>query len=546
MSRDLCSFRRGGVSLPLFVAAVGVCLLFLARAASGEVHDGYEVRRLGLIGAGYQNSSTNAETAKAEAINSVGQVIGYSFRYDGTSIVGRAAWIDDGTTTRQLGYTGTGYHHDDGTELSEAYGINTAGHVIGISERYQGTASLGKVAWVDDGTTLRQIGFTGAGYQKSDGTETSFPVYLNDAGFMVGGSKRFGGSSWLGDAVWLDDGRTTSRLGLTGGEFQKNSTGWEYSDVNGMNAGGQVVGFSERFNSFNNLAGQAAWISTGATTRRIGLTGPEYHRTGTTDEEYSEALFLSDAGQSAGISKWYDANAFRGYAAWLDDGATAHRLGFAGPGYENTSTGAQESRVEGMNLAGQVVGYSVRYDGTSKVGKAAWVDDGTTARRLGFTGTGFQRSSDGKEESRALTINDAGLAIGESNRYNGASGGGQAAWLDDGTTLHELGFTGTGYERNDGYLFSEAQAINEAGQVMGFSKRYNGSSYHGKAGWYYDSATDTLTELIFSTRDDGRVNTDPKVLTADGTLWGLYNKYDGSTDLGRRPFAWDATRAFHD
>ncbi len=358
-------------------------------------------------------------------------------------------------------------------------------------------------------------------------------------------SNRFSGSSWLGRAIWLDDGAATHRLGLTGGEFRKNSTGWEYSDAAALNAVGQAIGISERFNSFNNNAGQAAWIADANGTRRIGLTGPGYHRTGTTDEEYSDAGFLNDAGHSAGFSKRYDANAWRGYAAWLDDGTTTHQLGFTGTGYQKTN-GYEESKSQGINAAGQVIGYSERYDGSTHIGDAAWIADINTTRRLGFTGTGFNRASDGKEDSTALALNDTGDVIGHSNRYNGSTSAGQAAWLDDGTTLHELGFTTADYQRNDGYTYSKAIALNDAGQAIGYSKRYAGSSSRGQAGWFFDPANNTSTELIFSTRDDGYAFTDPRILTDDGTLWGLYRKYSGSTDLGRFPFAWNAAQGFVD
>ncbi len=53
---------------------------------------------------------------------------------------------------------------------------------------------------------------------------------------------------------------------------------------------------------------------------------------------------------------------------------------------------------------------------------------------------------------------------------------GISAWLYDGATTLNIGLTGSEYTRNDGYQdSSDAEQLNEAGQVSGYSERYNGA-----------------------------------------------------------------------
>ncbi len=53
---------------------------------------------------------------------------------------------------------------------------------------------------------------------------------------------------------------------------------------------------------------------------------------------------------------------------------------------------------------------------------------------------------------------------------------GQSAWLYDGATTLNIGLTGSEHTRNDGYQANHSQQLNEAGQVSGYSHRYNGGA----------------------------------------------------------------------
>ena len=57
---------------------------------------------------------------------------------------------------------------------------------------------------------------------------------------------------------------------------------------------------------------------------------------------------------------------------------------------------------------------------------------------------------------------------------------GNDAWLYTGTGTIQLGFTGAGYEQsNNGHRVSYVSALNNQGQVAGYSNRYSGVTYLG-------------------------------------------------------------------
>ena len=87
-------------------------------------------------------------------------------------------------------------------------------------------------------------------------------------------------------------------------------------------------------------------------------------------------------------------------------------------------------------------------------------------------------------DSRALNSSTRpGRSSGIANRYNGGSTNlGTSAWLYDGATTLNIGLTGSEYTRNDGYQRSDAEQLNEAGQVSGYSERYNGDRHEIGAG----------------------------------------------------------------
>jgi REP element-mobilizing transposase RayT len=240
------------------------------------------------------------------------------------------------------------------------------------------------------------------------------------------------------------------------------------------------------------------WLYDGATTIDVGLTGPEHTRAD--GRKFSQLLHFTEAGQVIGYANRNDGGSTDlGRSAWLYNGATTINIGLTGPehtrndGYKVTSILPNSSI--GWNEAGQVIGNSNRYNGSSfDRGRSTWLYNGTTTIPIGLTGPEYTRS-DGYKYSGTLRLNEAGQVIGYSNRYG--DGGGQSAWLYDGTTTIQIGLTGDEHTRNNGYRFSGVGSssstfgsLNEAGKVVGYSDRYNGGSTAlGRSAWLYDGTT---------------------------------------------------------
>ncbi len=374
-----------------------------------------------------------------------------------------------------------------GTELAYPADLNAHGWAVGRSTTYNDTGLTGAVAWLDDGNGPRPLGFAGPEYLNDAGVPRSSAAAINDAGLVVGSSTRFEGSTELGSTAWRDDGSGPEPLGF----FGADPLGRDY-------LGGAAVDV--------NNAGQA-----------IGMTG----------------VSLADNSE--------------GRVAWIDDGNGATRIGLAGPGYVRQGNDQEFAFVYDLNDRGQAVGMSLRYAGAETNGRAVWVDDGSGPVRLGFTGGEYRRSTDGRESSEVVAINNLGQAIGYSQSYRGQFQHGFTGWIDDGSGPVAVGLTGPGYvQQSDGRSASFPTAINDAGQVIGTSERYD-ALFAGTSAWFFDPATGQTAELVFSTNIQNFARTDPQLLAPDGTVYGIYFDYDtpGLTDR-RKPFVWTLDGGFID
>ena len=355
-------------------------------------------------------------------MNDAGQVRGISYRYDGGSTwLGQSAWLYNGATTIDIGLTGTQYTRNDGFKLSETNALNTTGQVLGNSARYDSANSEpGRTAWIYDGGTTIGIGLTDSTHTAPNGLKVSGGSQLNEAGQVIGLSARFdvlnpelGGSQ----SAWIFDGANTIHIGLTDSEHTHSGTNLKYSDVYGLNQAGHAIGISERYDGLSpgSDRGRSAWIYDGANTIKIGLTGPGY--TSVDGHKISEPWGLNEAGYVMGISRPCSGGFCVGSSAWIYNGTTTIEIGRAGPEHDGISEPIE------MNLAGQV--------------------RGTTTLSAGF--------------------------------------GGSSAWLYNGTTTIDIGLKGAQHTRNDGYKNSYFgnlyDQLNEAGQVIGVSQRFNGGEH---------------------------------------------------------------------
>jgi hypothetical protein len=318
-------------------------------------------------------------------------------------------------------------------------------------------------------------------------------------------------------------------LGLDGLEHT-HSDGYRSSSPDQLNEAGQVTGYSARYNGGGEHLGLSAWFYDGTTTINVGLFGPGY----TSNTGYRETTLaeLNEAGQVAGYSARFSGGGTHvGTSAWFYNGATTIDIGLTGPEYTRAD-GNKESYVYQLNEAGQVRGTSDRYNGNAFMGESAWLYNGATTIVLGLTGTEYTRN-DGYKFSRAGELNESGQVVGYSQRYNGGSDWGESAWRYDGVTTIALGLTGPEYTRNDGYKSSGADYLNEAGQVAGYSGRYSGSFDIGQSAWLYNGATTINIGLTGPehTHDGGSRSSGPKNLNELGQVAGYSYRYNGGSTL---------------
>jgi hypothetical protein len=136
-----------------------------------------------------------------------------------------------------------------------------------------------------------------------------------------------------------------------------------------------------------------------------------------------------------------------------------------------------------------VAGYANRYNGSTYTGQSAWLYSGSTTQEIGFTGAGHTRS-DGYQYNAVKALNAAGQVAGYASRFNGTSAIGTSAWLYNGSTTQEIGLTGAGYTNSStGSYANNANYLNAAGQVAGVAARHNGSTDTGTSAWLYNGST---------------------------------------------------------
>ncbi len=475
--------------------------------------NGSSTQQIGLIGTnyGYAASGGTYEFSTPDKINSTNDVIGTSNRYSTTgTALGDDSWYFNGTSTQQIGLIGTNYSYaasGGSYEDSMPWQVSTAGDVSGSSYRY-GTSgnNLGIDSWYFNGSTTQQIGLTGPNYSYSTtgGTyEWAADSTMDDAGDIDGYSKRYSSAgNFLGYDSWYSNGSSTQQIGLTGTNYSYATTGGTYESSNdfAINATGEVLGQSLRYNSSGGSLGSDAWYFNGSSTQQIGLTGANYS--------------YATSGGTYQYSFPYD-----------------------------------------INSAGNVVGYSQRFSSSgASLGYDTWYYNGSTTQQIGLTGTNYSYPASGGtyQNSSPALINNAGDVLGYSQRFSSSGAPlGQDAWYYNGSTTEQIVVNGAGdsYITSGGtYETSYISQMNAAGDVIGNSDRYNSTGNSlGQDAWFFDSATDSTDLLQFSVDSaNGDSDTYPEVLTDSGAVLGYYDLYNGSTLEGIDAFYWSESNGFHD
>jgi hypothetical protein len=547
--------------LALLEPVVGLAIILDSSKAGASPN--YQIQELGLSNSG----GTTYPQSTPQALNDSGQAIGASIRSDSDSdFLGTDSWFFNGTSTQQIGLHGGTYSYPSlgGTyQQSQPFALNNAGQVIGGSYRFNsdGSEMLGEDSWYFNGTSTQQIGLISNGYSYSSGGgtyESSSVSALNSAGAAIGNSNRYdaAGDS-LGADSWLFNGTSTQQVGLTGGVYSYSASGGTYqsSAVVALNNSGQVVGTSNRYDSTGDSLGADSWISNGSANQPIGLTGGvySYSATGGTFQSSSVAG-VNDSGQAIGSSNRFSSTGSSlGADSWLYNGTSTQQIGLTGTGFSYAATGGtyQLSSAIAINSAGKVVGESAGYDsGANFKGTFTWLYNGTSSQAIGLNG-GIYNSVTTPNYFGSMQLNNAGQVVGNSPRYDSSGNPlGQDTWFFNGTSTRQIGLTGTGYSyaaSNGTYQYSSSVALNNSGQAIGISSRYDsGGDSLGQDGWFFDNSTGNTSLLQFSVETGGYSYTNPAVLTDTGVVLGNYELFDGSTDEGEHAFYWSLANGFSD
>lgn len=332
----------------------------------------------------------------------------------------------------------------------------------------------------------------------------------------------FGAALSLSLASTMAQPTYEARLGLYGPEHT-NNLGKQYSELSGV-SGDFFRGSSRRYNGTSAWLGDSAWIahSTGQTVQ-VGLTGGLFGSITTT--QTSAVQFLNASGASAGRSAYLPSGVYAGDAAWVANSAgVTTQVGLYNSPLYTSNDGYRLSTVSGLSSAGFAWGYSDIYNsGASAIGQGAWIATATgVTARVGFTSAPYIRT-DGAQSSVINGINVTGATVGYSNAYSGNSDRGHVGWtaLSNGTTV-VVGQYDAIHTRTDGYRFTEAQFISDAGYVAGYSKLYSGMASRGQTAWRV-APSGTLTQLGFvgsEYSDGGTFESSVTGLTSTGEAIG--------------------------
>ena len=526
----------------------------LSKGQSSWLYSNGSTTKIGLVDGAHTVSGY--QSSQGVRLNDAGQVIGTSNRFITTSGgfisgFGQSAWFYDGAMTSNIGLIDAEHTRNDGYRSSyfnNFNNLNAAGQVVGISERYNGgTTNLGNSAWLYSGGATTRIGLLDAEHTGSGDKQNSGISMLNQAGQVLGSSLRYnGGTTSLGTTYWVYSGGVTTAIGLNSAAYTRND-GWRQTQTmlfDGLNEAGQVVGTSTRYDGTASVTGQSVWFYSAGATTDISLTDAEHtrndgHRQSNIQTFSPNRKQFNQAGQVLGTSARYNGGATSlGQTAWLYNSNDASRitLGFTDAAH-TSSTGARSSTGNILNEAGQVAGVSTRYNGgASYAGNTAWLYSAGVTTAIGLTDVEHTRN-DGRQDSNIRQLNEAGQVVGSATRYNG--GGtllGESVWMYDGTDTTNIGLSGAVFTRDDGYQQDYFSSLNEAGQVIGESYRYNGgATQQGATAWFYDSTLDQTYSMDFSVRSDGYALSNFAFLSDAGFALGYYELFaTDDSSLGKR------------
>ena len=271
-----------------------------------------------------------------------------------------------------------------GGQGSEALGINSAGQIVGFAVTSSGTDH----AFLYSNGVMTDLGTLGGAYSQA--------TAINNNGQIVG---------------WSDVGSSYHSFLYSGGTMTDISANMGYwSQALAINNSGQIVGF---FN--DGQADQGYLYSQGSVTTLGSLGGNE-----------TEATGINDSGQIVGTSELPYPQQFEKYDPFLYTGGQIHDLGTFGGFY----TGPEVA----INAKGDIAGTLSPPDSNEE--EAFLYSNGVT-KPIGIF--------------YAAAINDTDQIVGD-------------AFYSDGM-IHSLSSL---LPANSGWALSQANGINDAGQIVGY------------------------------------------------------------------------------
>jgi hypothetical protein len=232
-----------------------------------------------------------------------------------------------------------------------------------------GELENGNAAWKAStkGTTTR-IGLTDAEHTSSGNKQDSVAEIMNSAGQSIGISTRYQGASSAGQSAWFaSSSGVTSKIGLAGTEFT-SSTGYHYSSPEGLNVGGLVVGYTERYNGGTTLLGEATWASTqGGLTRRLGFNDALH--TASNGTQFSAVTGLTDSGFIAGYSDRFSGSTALGITAWIYQPSLENPEALI---FSTSLSGKAYTDIDLLLESGVAAGSFTLYDGETDLGRRAF------------------------------------------------------------------------------------------------------------------------------------------------------------------------------
>jgi len=287
---------------------------------SAWLYNGTTTQQIGLTDAGHTRSTDDFQYNDAYVLNEAGQVLGTADRYSGATYNGRSAWLYNGTTTQAIGLTDAG-HTDSSTgyQSNVADLLNEAGQVAGDARRFNGATDTGRSAWLYNGTTTEEIGLTGTEHTRDDGTQFNGPQYLNEAGQVLGAADRYSGATYNGRSAWLYNGTITEEIGLTDAGHTRDD-GYQHNYANYLNEAGQAVGGAKRFNGAAET-GWSAWFYDATIDQAYSM---DWSINPTDGYAYSTFSYLGDDGLGLGYYDLFDSGGAslgsRAFSFTLEDG----------------------------------------------------------------------------------------------------------------------------------------------------------------------------------------------------------------------------------